>query len=269
MVDTNSTGYHFGSKFLQAIFQKKLDDAYQDIEKVYGFADDIIFAGKDDAMLKMLEGSRKNNINLNSEKLEFKQQKVDFYGHRLSGKVIQPSKDKLQAIKNIKTPTNPKGLQQILRMKTYLNRFSTKLAKMTAPLRKHFRKGVHLRWDETHQTAMDLIKKELCNAKTLSYYNPDSEAKTILQSDASQLGLGAWLRQIDKDGTERIVAMCSRSLVDAETRYSNIERVCLAVKFGLQKFEFYLLGRHIIIESYNSPLEQIFRKNIAEKPSRL
>ena len=73
--------------------------------------------------------------------------------------------------------------------------------------------------DETHQAAPDLIKKERSDAKILSYYNPDPEAKTILQCDASQLGLGAWLRQIDKDGTERIVAMCSRSLVDAETCY--------------------------------------------------
>ena len=244
------------------------------IKDVCGIADDIIVAGEtpqehDDAMLKMLEASRKNNISLNSEKLQFKQQKVDFYGHRLSGKGIQPSEDKLQAIKNIKTPTNPKELQQILGMMTYLNRFSTKLAKMTAPLRKLLKNGVHFRWDETHQAALDLIKKELCDAKILSYYNPDPEAKTILQCDASQLGLGAWLRQIDKDGTERIVAMCSRSLVDAETRYSNIERECLAVKFGLQKFEYYLLGRHTIIESDHSPLEQIFRNNIAETPSRL
>ena len=63
--------------------------------------------------------------------------------------------------------------------------------------------------------------------------------------------------------------MCSRSLVNAGTRYYNIERDCLAVKFGLQKFEYYLLGRQTIIESDHSPLEQIFRKNINETPSRL
>ena len=141
MVDTNSIDYHLRSK---GIFH--LDDAYQDIENVCGIADDIIVAGEtpqehDDAMLKMLEASRKNNISLNSEKLQFKQQKVDFYGHRLSGKGIQRSEDKLQAIKNIKTPTNPKELQQILGMMTYLNRFSTKLAKMTAPLRKLLKNG--------------------------------------------------------------------------------------------------------------------------------
>ena len=94
----------FGIKISHEIFEKKLDDAYQDIENMCRIADDIIVAGTtpqdhDDAMLKMLEASMKNNISLNSEKLQFKQQKVDFYGHRLSGKGIQPSEDKLQAIK--------------------------------------------------------------------------------------------------------------------------------------------------------------------------
>ena len=51
---------------------------------------------------------------------------------------------------------------------------------MTAPLRKLLKNGVHFRWDETHQAALDLIKTKLCDAKILSYYNPDSEAKTIL-----------------------------------------------------------------------------------------
>ena len=54
--------------------------------------------------------------------------------------------------------------------------------------------------------------------------------------------------------------MASRSLTDAESRYSNIERECPAVMFGLEKFEFYLLGRHTFIETDHSPLEQIFKK---------
>ena len=104
----------FGIKVSQDIFQKKLDDAYQDNENVCGIADDIIVAGEtpqehDDVMLKMLEASRKNNINHNSEKLKFKQQKVYFYGHRLSGTGIQPSEDKLQAIKTSKRQQTQKN----------------------------------------------------------------------------------------------------------------------------------------------------------------
>ena len=56
-----------------------------------------------------------------------------------------------------------------------------------------------------------------------------------MQCDASQTGLGPWLRQVDATGNERIVAMASSSLTDAESRYSNIERECLAVMSNIAK----------------------------------
>ena len=56
---------------------------------------------------------------------------------------------------------------------------------------------------------------------------------------------------------------------ETESRYSNIERECLAVMFGLEKFEYYLFGRHTLVETDHSPLQQIFKKNIAEAPARL
>ena len=46
-------------------------------------------------------------------------------------------------------------------------------------------------------------------------------------------------------------------------------RECLAVKFGLKKFEYYPKGRQTIVETDHSPLEQIFKKNINEVPARL
>ena len=63
--------------------------------------------------------------------------------------------------------------------------------------------------------------------------------------------------------------MRSRALTATESRYSNIERECLAVQWGLEKFEYYLLGRHVKIETDHAPLEQIFKKSIAESPARL
>ena len=63
--------------------------------------------------------------------------------------------------------------------------------------------------------------------------------------------------------------MSSRTLTDTKKRYSNIERECLVVAYGLEKFEFYLLGRKTIIETDHSPIEQIFKKNIREAPGRL
>ena len=39
--------------------------------------------------------------------------------------------------------------------------------------------------------------------------------------------------------------------------------------FGLENFEYYLHAREVIVETDHSPLEQIFKKNIAEAPARL
>ena len=69
---------------------------------------------------------------------------------------------------------------------------------------------------------------------------------------------------MDSGNNERIIAMSSRTLTDTKKRYSNIERECMAVAYGLEKFEFYLLGRTTTIETDHSPIEQIFKKNIRE-----
>ena len=63
--------------------------------------------------------------------------------------------------------------------------------------------------------------------------------------------------------------MTSWSLIDTESRYSNLEREFLAVTYGLEKFEYYLLSQNVTIKTDHSPLEQIFKKNINEAPSRL
>ena len=234
----------FGEKVSQDIFQCKLDEILRDIPNVAGIADDILVFGSSDiehdqAFINMLETCRKNNVGLNSE-----------------------------AIKNIRVPANAAELHTILGMVNYLNRFSVKLAEYTAPLRELTKKHVHFRWEPHHQAALDRIKKELSSPRIISFYDPNPATPTILQCDASQIGLGAWLRQ-DSNGSEQVVAMASRALTDTEKRYSNIERETLAVVFGLEKSEYYLLGRKVVVETDHSPLEQIFKKNIAEEPARL
>ena len=264
----------FGVKLSQDIFQRTLDEVYRGITNVMGIADDIVVRGStaaehDQAFCEILKATRKHNFSLNSEKLQFKQTQVDFYGHTLTEIRIQPAKEKLEAVRNIKSPSNIGELQTILGMVTYLNRFSTKLADLTSPLRELTKKHVHFSWEPQHQQALDRIKQELCTSQLISYYDPEPDTPIILQCDSSKTGIGAWLRQLDPQENERIVAMASRSLTDTESRYLNLERECLAVTYGLEKFEYYLLDRRIIVETDHSPLEQIFKKNINEAPSRL
>lgn len=107
----------------QDIIQGKSDDVYRNIPGETDIANDIIVSGSaeedhDQAMIKMLEARRMNNIELNSDKLQFKQKQVNFNSHTLSEKRIQPMTEKMEAISNLKAPSNSKELFIILVMVT-------------------------------------------------------------------------------------------------------------------------------------------------------
>ena len=78
------------------------------------------------------------------------------------------------------------------------------------------------------------ICKTLLNT-TLTYF--DGTKPVVIQTDASEYGLGAALLQ---DG--RPIAFASKTLTDVETRYTNIECKCLSVCFGLEQFHTYVYG---------------------------
>ena len=61
----------------------------------------------------------------------------------------------------------------------------------------------------------------------------------------------------------------SKSLTDAETMYTNIERELLAIVFACQCFSTYLLGRSFVAESNHKPLEMIVMNNLANAPPHL
>ena len=84
-------------------------------------------------------------------------------------------------------------------------------------------------WEETHTKIFEARKAELKDNMTLQYFDPQKEI--IIECDASQKGLGACLLQDGKP-----VNFSSRSLIDAETRYCNLERKMLAVAWAVNHY---------------------------------
>ena len=80
---------------------------------------------------------------------------------------------------------NGKELQTVIGMMICLNGFSTKLTELSARLREVMKSRTYFRRDDRHQTALETMKKELCDEKFLSYYYPDPEIKTMLQCNAN------------------------------------------------------------------------------------
>ena len=67
----------------------------------------------------------------------------------------------------------------------------------------------------------------------------------------------------------RPVCHASRSLIETESRYSNIERELLAACWSLEKFNHYVFGKKVIIETDHKPLESIWKKTIMSASARL
>ena len=77
---------------------------------------------------------------------------------------------------------------------------------------------------------------------------PDWTQEFILQKDASAIGLRAVLAQ-KKKGTEYVVAYLSRGTHGAEQSYESYKLEYLAVIWAVEKFHYYLAGRHFTIQT--------------------
>ena len=93
---------------------------------------------------------------------------------------------------------------------------------------------------------------------------PDLNKTFILRTDASELGLGAILMQ-EQDGLLHPIAFASKKLLPCETRYSTIERECLAIVWAIQKFELYLFNKSFVIQTDHQPLTCVDRSKILNK----
>ena len=128
-----------GTVVAQDIFQSKLDAIFIGMECVTGIADDMIIAGKDEMehdrnFLAFMEKCMENNLTLNSEKIQFKQSQVSFYGHIWSEHRISPDPKKIQALKHMEFPPDKETMRSFLGMINYLNRYSALSAHLAAPL---------------------------------------------------------------------------------------------------------------------------------------
>ena len=79
--------------------------------------------------------------------------------------------------------------------------------------------------------------------------SPNFEKMFILQTDASNYGVGAVLSQADAGGMDHPIAFFSRKLLDREQKYSTIEEECLAIKLAVDAFQVYLFGRPFVIQT--------------------
>lgn len=241
----------FGLHSAPATFQRALDSVIGPEMDPHAFAylDDIIVIGKtfEEHLRNLREVFRRlrsANLRINIEKCEFFRKETKYLGHVVSSEGIKTDPDKVAAIVEMKPPTSVKEVRRFLGVASWYRRFVPQFATISQPLTSLLKKGKHWKWGPEQQEAFSDLKAKLTEAPVLAC--PDFTKTFILQTDASNYGLGAVLTQ-ELDNVERVIAYASRHLKQAEKNYSATEKECLAILWGIRHMRPYLEGYQFIV----------------------
>jgi ribonuclease HI len=201
---------------------------------------------------------RKSGMKLQKAKCSFGKKEIEFLGHIVTRDGLKIDPSKVEKIKNWKVPTKLKELQMFCGLVNYFRKFVKDHSRIVKPIYDAM-KGARIGkfdWTKDCQTAFDLVIKSICEAVTLTY--PDIRRPFQVTTDASKGGLGAVLEQIDEEGNVKTIAFASRSLNDAETRYSATELEMLGALWAMQHFRYYLYDEFILYTDHK-PLTGIVK----------
>ena len=167
----------FGTTATGKVFQRKLDQCFGHLQNLTVIANDIMVIGKqpnhkdhDLALTTLLNTARKCNVCLNYEKLQYKQKEVKFFRETYTIDGHKPAQSKVKAIQEMPAPQCKKQVQSFIGMVNYLSKFSARLSELTEPIRDLCKEKVPFNWGLEHDSAFQLIKKEIAAAPILAYY---------------------------------------------------------------------------------------------------
>ena len=224
------------------------------------YLDDIILFSStlDDHFEKLdevLSRLKNADLKLKPSKCEFIKEEVTYLGHVVSKEGIKPNPKIIEAVKNWKIPQSVKEVQQFLGLCNYYRQYVLKFSEIASPLSRLTRKDVPFLWTEECNISFNTLKKALCEAPILAY--PASQGQFILDTDASNVGIGAVLSQI-QDDKEKVIAYGSKKLDKQQQRYSVTRRELLAVITFIHQFRHYLLGRKFLLRTDHGSLRWLF-----------
>jgi ribonuclease HI len=168
---------------------------------------------------------------------------------------------KIESIKKVQAPTCKNELQRFLSKVNYLRSFicnlSGKVDAFTPLLR--LKSGAEFTWRAKQQEAFDEIKSYLTSPPILQA--PKSSVSFRLYIAAEPSVIGVFLTQ-ESDGKEYVVAYESRRLLDAETRYTFIKKLCLSLYYACTKLRHYLLSSTCYVACETNIIKYTLQKPI-------
>ena len=168
----------FGTAPAGNMFNKTIDESFNDIANVFGIADDILIAGfdvcgsdHDEKLEQVLYRCIQVNLRLNKEKCLYRWTCIPFCGKVISRCGLSPDPAKVKALMDM-LPSKMKREQHLfLGIVNYLSTFSPTVGEVCEPLQKLTSFKAEWTWkrayQEIYKRAKTLIKEDTC----MKYHN--------------------------------------------------------------------------------------------------
>nr|XP_028964667.1 uncharacterized protein LOC108169704 [Malus domestica] len=169
-------------------------------------------------------------------KCDFGKSQIEYLGHVVSRQGVAADPSKLQSIQDWPLPHSVKALRGFLGLTGYYRKFILNYRKICGPLTALTKKDA-FKWTDEATRAFQALKDLMVSPHVLAL--PDFSKPFIIETDASNNGLGAVLHQ---DG--RPIAFTSKALGPRAQAMSTYEREMLAIVHAIKKWQSYIQGRH-------------------------
>lgn len=107
---------------------------------------------------------------------------MEYLGHKISKEGLQPTEEKVRAIKNAPQPSNVTQLKSFLGLVNYYAKFLPNLSSTLAPLYELLQKKAAWTWGPSQEEAFAAAKAQLTSPSLLVHYDGDMDL--ILSCDA-------------------------------------------------------------------------------------
>ncbi|XP_075489717.1 uncharacterized protein LOC142528562 [Primulina tabacum] len=192
-------------------------------------------------------------IKLNPAKCIFGVKSGKFLGFIVTDRGIEVNQEKVESVLSMPSPRSVKEVQKLTGRIASLSRFISRSAHQSYPFFQILRKAQQFGWDEKCEQAFQDLKIHLAGLSVL--VKPEPGERLYVYLSATEYAVSSVL--IKEEGTDqKPVYYVSHALRGPELRYSEVEKIALALVMTARKLRPYILSHQVIFLT-NSPLGRI------------
>jgi hypothetical protein len=204
-------------------------------------------------------------ITLNPAKCKIGLSMVEFCGHTINEDGLHFTRDKLDSVLNFPLPQNKKQIKSFLGLANYFRDHIENHSMRAQPLQdivNGYEKSQarhRVQWTDAQVAAFEDLRKAIDECPMLWFM--DDFSPIILQTDASDYGIGAYLYQVitQEDGStvERPIGFISKSIASAHQSWDTPMKEGFAIFYALKKWEYLLRDRRFTVKTDHKNLTQL------------